>query len=80
MVRGPKSARVDIIHNKKQWRNLTKTNKPEAAGSSPSLSLEEEEKQLPAANTDGALDLASCPTVQEITANKTKVTDEKLGP
>lgn len=41
---------------------------------------EEEEQQQVQANTEFVLDAAFRQTIQEITANLTRVTDEKLGP
>lgn len=64
----------------KENRNLAKTSGPEATVSMPDSSPEEEEQQQVQANTEFVLDAAFRQTIQEITANLTRVTDEKLGP
>lgn len=64
----------------KESRKSTKTNKPEATASLPELSPVEEEQQPLLANNEDVLDPAFRQTIQEITANITRVIDEKLGP
>lgn len=59
----------------KDDRNPVKTSEPEA-----SASMLEEEPQQVQANTEVVLDASFRQTIQEITANITKVIDEKLGP
>ena len=63
----------------KDGKKSTKTNKPEADASSPSPSPKEGE-QLLASGTSDTLDPSFRQTIQEITANITRVIDEKLGP
>lgn len=64
----------------KESRKSSKTSKPEANASSPDFSPVEEEQLPPTLNTEDALDPAFRQTIQEITANITRVIDEKLGP
>lgn len=64
----------------KDSRKSSKTSRPEATARLPDFSPVEEEQQPLMANTEDALDLAFRQTIQEITANITRVIDEKLGP
>ena len=64
----------------KDSRKSSKTSRPEATASLPDFSPVEEEQQPLMANTEDALDPAFRQTIQEITANITRVIDEKLGP
>lgn len=64
----------------KENRNPTKTYRSEATASMPDSTPEEEERQQLQANTEVVLDPAFRQTIQEITANITRVIDEKLGP
>lgn len=64
----------------KESRKSTKTSRPEAAASLPDFPPVEEEPHPLLANTEDVLDPAFRQTIQEITANITRVIDEKLGP
>ncbi|KAE8277957.1 hypothetical protein D5F01_LYC24000 [Larimichthys crocea] len=63
----------------KENRNSTKMSRREATASMPDSPPEEEQQQLQA-NPKVVLDAPFRQTIQEITANITKVIDEKLGP
>lgn len=64
----------------KDNRKSHKTSRPEANASLPDLPPVEEEQPPLKDSTEDALDPAFRQTIQEITANITKVIDEKLGP
>lgn len=65
----------------KEDRNPAKASELGVTASMSGSSLGEEEQQPPRANTEGVvLDAAFRQAIQEITANRTRVIDEKLGP